>query len=220
MRFSPLIRFLFWNVEKELENERNSLVYIIGLTGSLGSGKSTVARMFAVFGAQIIDADKIAHQQMQPGTRCFRLIVKMFGKDILTSGRINRKKVAAQVFRDPKKLRKLERIIHPAVRKIILLKIKQYKRDKRNKAVVIDVPLLFEAKLNNYVDRSIVVKANKTVQIARAVKLLGITKAEAQRRIKAQMPLRQKIRLADMIIDNNATLTQTQKQVKQIWERL
>ncbi len=195
-------------------------MHVIGLTGSLGSGKSTVARMFADLGAKVIDADKIAHQQMRLGAPCFRPILKMFGKDILTSGKIDRKKVAAQVFRDPKKLRKLEKIIHPVVRKALLAKIKQYKRSKRNRVVVIDVPLLFEAKLNDCVDCSIVVKADQVTQIARAGKFLGITKSEAERRIKAQMPLRQKIRLADMIIDNNATLKQTQKQVKQTWERL
>ena len=193
---------------------------VIGLTGSLGSGKSTAAMMFSDLGAKVLNADKIAHQQIRPGAKCFRPIVKAFGGDILTTGRIDHKKVAARVFRDSRQLRKLERIIHPEVRKVILAKIKKYKSSKRKDVVVIDVPLLFESKLNDHVDISIVVKANRATQIARATKLLGITKAEAERRIKAQMPLRQKIRLADMIIDNDGTLTQTKKQVKQIWEKL
>ncbi len=195
-------------------------MHVIGITGSLGSGKSTVARMFADLGAKVIDADKIARQLIQPGAPCFKSVVKMFGEDVLRSGRIDRQQVALEVFRDLRKLHKLERIIHPFVRKHIQQKIRQYKKNKRNKVVVIDVPLLFEAKLNDCVDSAIVVKASKANSIVRATKLLGITKAEAKRRIKAQMPLRQKIRLADMIIDNDSKLKQTQKQVKQIWERL
>ena len=190
---------------------------VIGLTGSLGSGKSTVAGMFAALGAEVLDADAIARQQTRPGTVCFRRIVKAFGKGILKAGRIDRKKVAQQVFRDPKQLRELERIVHPEVRKEISAQIK---RLKRKKIVVIDVPLLFEAKMDRDVDISVVVNASRTHQIARAAKLLDISKAEARRRIKAQMPLRQKIRLADMIIDNDGTIQQTKEQVKQIWEKL
>lgn len=193
---------------------------VMGITGSLGAGKSTVAAMFGELGAKVLDADKIAHQQMRSGTACFRAILNALGKDILTAGKIDRKKVAACVFRDCKQLRKLERIVHPAVRRVILAKVKQYKRNRPKIVVVIDVPLLFESKLNSHVDLAVVVKASRAKQITRATKMLGITKAEAVRRLKVQMPLRKKIRLADMIIDNNATLKHTQKQVKQIWKKL
>ena len=144
----------------------------------------------------------------------------MFGKDIIASGRIDRKKLASRVFADARQRRRLEQIIHPKVRKIIVKKLREGKRDKSRRVIVIDVPLLFEAKLNRCVDHTIVVTAGTPEQIARAARNLGITKAEAKRRIKAQMPLRQKIRLADIIIDNHGTFNQTQKQVKQIWERL
>ena len=128
--------------------------------------------------------------------------------------------MAARVFQDPKQLRKLEKIIHPEVCKEILLRIKQYRKRKQKTVVIVDVPLLFESKLNRDVDIVIVVKASRTARITRATQLLDVTQAEAKRRIKAQMPLRQKIRLADMIIDNDGTLNQTRKQVKQIWEKL
>jgi len=193
---------------------------VIGVTGSLGSGKTTVATMFADLGAKVLSADKIAHQKMQRSAACFHPIVKTFGEDILTAGRIDRRKVAARVFKNPKLLRKLEGIVHPEVRKEIISKVKQYKKRRQSTVIVLDVPLLFESKLDRGVDIAIVVKAARAKQIARATKLLGITKAEAERRIKIQMPLQQKIRLADIIIDNNGTFKQTKKQVEQIWERL
>jgi len=193
---------------------------VIGVTGGLGSGKTTVAGMFKDLGAKILDADKIARRQLLPKGKCFKAVIKVFGKNIVTSGKIDRKRVADRVFKDLKKLRQLEQIIHPEVRKEIIKKIQNYKVRKRKTVIVLDVPLLFESKFHRHVDISIVVKASKAVQVARATKLLGMTKAEAQRRIKAQMPLRKKIRLADMIIDNQGSLIQTKKQVKLIWEKI
>ncbi len=110
--------------------------------------------------------------------------------------------------------------MHPAVGKVLKKHVGQFRKNKRKRSLILDVPLLFEAKLDELCDGIFVVKATRDKQIARAIKLLGITKAEAARRIKAQMPLRKKIRLADIIIDNNKTFKQTQKQVKQIWEKL
>jgi len=187
---------------------------VIGLTGSLGSGKSTVAAMFTDLGAKVLDADKIAHQQITPKGECFRKVISVFGKGILTAGRIDRKKVAQRVFGDIRQLRELEQIIHPVVRKVIKTRIQQHKAKKGTGVLVIDVPLLFESKLNEYVDFSIVVKVNRGAQITRATKQLGMSKIDVERRIKTQMSLQQKIRLADVIIDNNGTLTNTKKQVK------
>lgn len=191
---------------------------MIGLTGSLGTGKTTVSKMFADCGAKVLNADRITHQLMTPKGACFKKVVASLGKEILTAGRIDRRKVAARVFSDLRQLRALEKIIHPAVRKIIRGKIQKLKR--RKGVIVIDVPLLFESKLSKDVDYSIVVKTNRATQMARVTKKLGMTRADAKRRIKAQMPLRQKIRLADITIDNNGTLTNTKKQVKRIWEKL
>jgi dephospho-CoA kinase len=193
---------------------------VIGVTGGLGTGKSTVAAMLARLGAKVVDADKIARRLLNPDEACFGPVVRMFGRDILTRGRVDRKKVARVVFRDPARLKKLERVIHPEVRKVILSEIQKLKERGRTAILVVDVPLLFEAGFDNLVDRSVVVTAAMAVQIERAAKKLGITKAEARRRIKAQMPLRQKIRFADIIIDNNGTLIQTKKQVKRLWEKL
>ena len=196
------------------------MTYVIGITGSLGAGKSTVAGMFAELGAKVLDADKIAHRQIRPKAPCFDPIVKAFGEGILTAGRIDRKRIAARVFHNPRERRRLQNIIHPQVRRVIKSEIKRYKKSKRRKVIILDVPLLFESKLDREVDMTIVVKTNRTVQVARVTKLFKLTKAEVAARIKVQMPLRQKIRLADIIIDNNATLKQTKKQVIQIWKKL
>ena len=193
---------------------------VIGLTGSLGTGKTTVAAMFADFGAKVLNADRIAHQQITPKGACFKRVVRTLGKNILTAGRIDRRKVAASVFTNSRQLHKLERIIHPVVRNVLRTKIQEYKKGKGKVVVVMDVALLFESKLNVDSDLTVVVKTSRVTQINRAIKQLNITKADAKRRIKAQMPLQEKIRLADMIIDNNGTLTNTKKQVKQIWEKL
>ena len=193
---------------------------VIGLTGSLGTGKTTVAAMFADFGAKVLNADRIAHQQITPKGACFKRVVRTLGKNILTAGRIDRRKVAASVFTNSRQLHKLERIIHPVVRKVLRTKIQEYKKGKGKVVVVMDVALLFESKLNVDSDLTVVVKTSRVTQINRAIKQLNITKADAKRRIKAQMPLEKKIRIADMIIDNNGTLTNTKKQVKQIWEKL
>jgi len=186
---------------------------VIGVTGSLGTGKSTVATMLAEQGAKVLDADLIARRQLHRGKEGFQKIVKVFGSEILTQGRVDRKKLAEIVFNDEKCLRKLEGIIHPAVRKEILQKLEKYKKG-RQQVVVLDVPLLFESGLDAYVDLKIVVKATRDIQIQRAIQQLKITKVQAIKRIKAQMPLRAKMRLADIIIDNSGNLNQTRKEVK------
>lgn len=193
---------------------------VIGLTGGLASGKTTVARMFGDLGAQIIDADKIAHRQLRKGSLCYNRIIRLLGREILVSGKIDRRKVASRVFNNHQLLQKLERIVHPVVRKTIIHLIEVNNRRRRKRIIVLDVPLLYETKLDKLVDVTIVVQASRAAQLQRAVNGLHITKADAQRRLKAQMPLQKKIRMADILIDNNKTLTITQKQVKRIWEKL
>ena len=195
-------------------------MHVIGLTGGLGSGKSTVAAMFSALGAKVLDADKIAHRQIRPDGPCFRSVIKLLGGSILTAGRIDRKKIAERVFKDKRLLRQLEGIIHPVVRDVLVMAIERFKKGRRFRAVVTDVPLLFEVGFDRHVDLAVVVYASRRQQITRAARMLNISKSEAIRRIRAQMPLRQKIRLADIIIDNSGTFNQTQKQVKQLWEEL
>jgi len=169
---------------------------IIGVTGSLGTGKTTVSVMFRSLGAHVIDADKIVHRIL---------------------GKSARKRLAGFVFDRPQTLKKLCRIIHPLVKKEIFLELKKH---KSSRAIVIDAPLLVESGLDKKCDYLLVVKANLKQQLGRAGESLSLSKDQIRKRIKQQMPLRKKMRLADFIIDNRGTLKNTEKQVKDIWEEI
>ena len=190
---------------------------VVGLTGGLATGKSTVTAMFARLGAKVIDADRIVHRELRRGGCCYAPVIRAFGTQIAGESGIDRKKLAAVVFNDKRKLKRLERIVHPTVRSGVNEELKKY---RGGEIAVIEVPLLFEAGFNRYVDTTIVVTASRRSQIERSRRSLKITRTEALRRIKAQMPLRDKIRRADIIIDNSKTKTQTHKQVKAIWQKL
>lgn len=170
---------------------------IVGLTGSFGTGKTTVARMFKKLGAEVIDADKIVHKFIDASTR---------------------KKLAKIVFKRKAYLELLCKIIHPLVIKRIKKEIKQLKPKKN--IVIIDAPLLIESGLHRIVDILIVVKAKKATQIQRAMRHMGLRKDEISKRIRFQMPLREKINLADFVIDNDGTIDETRRQVMDIWKKL
>lgn len=190
---------------------------VVGLTGGFATGKSTVAAMFARLGAKVIDTDKIVHKEMRRGGRCHAPIIRAFGRQVAGKDGIDRKKLGEIVFADRRKLKRLERIVHPKVRSGINEELKKY---RGREIAVIEVPLLFEAGFDRYVDTTIVVTASRRSQVERSRRSLKVTRTEAMRRISAQMPLRDKIRRADIIIDNSKTKTQTHKQVKAIWQKL
>ena len=188
----------------------------LGITGSFGSGKTTVARFFQKLGAKVVDADKITHALIAPQGACFKGIVKAFGRSILTSGRIDRKKLAEVVFRSPLKRRKLERIIHPRV----IARIKNEIRKNKGKLVVVEIPLLFEKDLQKMFDVVAVVDVNQTNQINRLKKRAALTTGEILERIRAQWPIKRKIKLADCVIDNTGSLQKTKKQVLELYKIL
>jgi len=191
---------------------------IIGVTGSLGTGKSTVARMLAKRGAKVLDADKIGHQALRKNSGTYKGIVRHFGGGILNANKaINKKKLAATVFADRKKLKQLTDIIHPFVTDKIVEYLKQ--RNPKD-IIIIDAPLLIEAKLIDLLDKLVVVKASRGVQLYRCMKGKQIKRGEALSRIKNQMPLSKKIKMADFVIDNNDTMKETRKQVDQIWREI
>jgi dephospho-CoA kinase len=189
---------------------------LLGLTGSFGSGKSTVAGMLGSFGAQIIDADKIAHLVYKPNADAYRKIVDCFGKGILRRDkRIDRKKLSLVVFKSESSLRKLNAIVHPQVIRVIREKLKAASKP----VVVLDAPLLIEVGLTSLVDKLIVVKISRKLQMERVSKRTGLARERISRIIKAQMSLADKVRLADFVIDNSGNIAATKKQVKQMWEK-
>jgi len=192
---------------------KNKKKIIIGITGTFGSGKTTVANIFRFFGARVIDADKIAHRLLIPGSQTYEKIIRNLGPAILKKDKtIDRRRLAAIVFEDKKKRDKLNNITHPEVIRIIKSKI----RDASSKVIVLDAPLLIEAGLVNLVDKLIVVKISPKKQMSRLLAKTPLDKDKILKRINAQMAQNQKIRLADFIIDNSASIKQTRKQAEEI----
>ncbi|MCM8789500.1 MAG: dephospho-CoA kinase [Candidatus Omnitrophica bacterium] len=187
---------------------------VLGITGSFGTGKSTVARMFKLLGAKVIDADRIAREAIKRDTGGYKKICALFGKEILRKNKeIDRMRLAEIVFKDIKSLRKLNSIVHPVVKQKILTQINKEKEG----IIVLDAPLLIEANLKSIVDRLIVVTAKRATQIGRIQRKSDLDKASIIRRIRSQLPLKEKEELADFIIDNNSTLEKTREQVRRIY---
>lgn len=175
---------------------------LVGITGGVASGKTTVAGIFKQCGAVVIDADKLARDVVNPSKPAWREIVKTFGKGVLNPDRtINRHVLGTMVFRHPAKRRSLEQIIHPRVAREQIRLTRKAARTNPKAVVVYDVPLLFEAGIDKRVDKIIVVTADRKTQVARLRTRNGLTVAEALRRIKSQMPLTKKCRRADYILD-------------------
>jgi len=190
---------------------------IVGLTGSLGSGKSTVAGIFKSFGAKVIDADAITRELLAPGGKAEKKVAKVFGHAILCANKINRVALANIVFHDPRELKKLTEILYPIGLKQIK---KQIVEHKNAKLIILDVPLLFESGWDKLSDVNIVVQSNQKIQIKRIQKSRSLSEADIKRRIQCQMPIKEKLQRADIVIDNRGSLAQTRVQVRAIVHRL
>ena len=194
---------------------------VIGVTGGLGTGKSTVARMFQRLGAAVLDADAIAHEAMAPRRLAWRQVVRAFGAAVLNPDQtVNRARLAQRVFRDEQARRRLERIIHPQVLRELRQRMGRLRRARRVRAVVLDVPLLIEAGGAGVVDALVVVTAPPEVQRRRLARRHGWSAEETNRRIRAQWDLAAKAALADDVVDNSDGVDATRTQVKRIWRRL
>jgi dephospho-CoA kinase len=187
---------------------------IIGVTGGLATGKSTVADMFVAKGAVKIDADAIAHELLLNDAGIIKTVIAAFGDDIVAAGKIDRRKLAARVFSDKDGLARLSRIMHPA----IIRRMNETLLGIKEGTVVIDAPLLIEAGLTGMVDVVVVVTAARATQIKRATER-GISKDEAEAIIASQMPLSEKEKLADHIIDSDKEIDTTKKGVDGIWKK-
>ena len=180
----------------------SAAMILVGLTGGVATGKSTVAAMFKRCGAFVIDADALARNVVAPGKPAWRDIVTVFGGKILNPDRtINRRALGAIVFRNKAKLKRLERIIHPRVAQEQMRLTKAASKKNPHAVVIYDVPLLFEARINKRVEKTIVVTADRETQIARLKKRNGFTRTEALRRIRSQMSLAKKVAHADYVFD-------------------
>jgi len=193
---------------------------IVGLTGGIAAGKSTVSQMFKDLGAYLIDFDELAREVVKPGKRAWQKIVEYFGNDILNEDlTLNRQKLGELVFHDPKKLRKLNEIVHPEVFREDQ-RITDEILSKNPRALIIkDIPLLTEAGAQKLVEKIIVVYASSQTQLERMIER-GFNEEEARARIDAQAPLEEKLKYADFIIYNDGPLEDTRKQVAEIYLKL
>lgn len=193
---------------------------IVGLTGGIATGKSTVSRRFAELGAEVIDADLIAREIVEPGEPALMEIHRLFGPSVIDEeGRLDRAALAEIVFRDAHARKKLEAIIHPRVRGRMRSRVERVKEEGRAPVVICDIPLLFETQVNlDWIDRTLVVYAPPDVQRERLMARNGLSEDEAERRIQAQIPVAEKVRRADYVIDNSGDLVETLKQVDRLWK--
>ncbi len=196
------------------------MVIIVGLTGGIASGKSTVAGMFKQLGAYLIDYDVLARGVVSPHLRAWKGIVEYFGTEVLNEdSTINRGMLAEMVFNDATKLAKLNEIVHPAVLEEDEQRTEEIRRIDPAAIVIKDVPLLFETDCREFVDKVVLVNASKENQMKRLIDR-GLDPEEAAKRIRAQMPLAEKVNLADFVIQNNGSLVETRRQVEMIYEAL
>ncbi|MBC7234738.1 MAG: dephospho-CoA kinase [Chloroflexi bacterium] len=191
--------------------------YVIGLTGNIAVGKSTVAAMLAELGACVIDADQLAHEAMRPGTEVQRRIVAHFGPGVLDAeGRIDRRALGDIVFADAAALRALEQIVHPAVIAETLRRLATCTAP----VAVVEAIKLIEAGMDRHCDAVWVVTASHQEQVRRLMETRSLTRAQAELRIDAQPPAEEKVARADVVIDNSATLDATWQQVVRAWNRI
>ena len=193
----------------------------VGLTGGIASGKSTVARMFVALGAHLIDFDKLAHEVQEPGKTAWQEIIKYFGDGILNQDdTINRNRLSQIVFTDRKKLEALNNIVHPLVFNLWQERLDEIKKQEKHAIVLSDVPLLFEGKTQDLFDLTMLILISPEEQISRLIERNSVSHEDAEQRLKSQMPIADKIGLADIVIDNQSDVSQTEKKVVEIWQQL
>jgi dephospho-CoA kinase len=195
-------------------------VKLVGLTGGIASGKSTVAKILQSLGAAVVNADDLAREVVEPGHEAWKEIVASFGADILQSDQtLDRQKLRTLIFNQPEARKRLESIIHPRVRALAEERIRQYAA-AGYPVVIYEVPLLFEGNLQEWLRPVILVACDVETQTARLQKRDHLTAADAEKHIAAQMSLKDKRRLADYVIENNGSLEDLERQTRQILEEI
>ena len=193
----------------------------VGLTGGIACGKSTVAKMFVYDGAYLIDFDRLAHEVQEPEKPAWKEVVKKFGREILREdGKIDRFKLGNIVFTDKKKLKLLNKIVHPLVFQEWDARLEKISRKDKHAVILSDIPLLFEGNMQHLFDLTLLVFIEPEEQIRRLMARNHISREEARKRLNSQMPIDEKIALADMVIDNKGSIAETEKKVKKVWLEL
>jgi dephospho-CoA kinase len=194
-------------------------VLLVGLTGGIGSGKTAVARMLEARGAVVFDADLFAREAVEPGTPGYERVVERFGPNVLEpGGGIDREALAAVVFADPAARRDLEAITHPEIRRLFAEGTEAY-RDT-DAVVVFSAPLLVETGMHTAFEVLVVVSAPAGMQVQRLMRDRAMTESAVRERIAAQLPLEEKAEAADILIDNDGTLEELERQVDRLWTEL
>jgi len=191
---------------------------IVGLTGGLGAGKTTIAGLFQACGATIIDADQLARDVVQPGKPAWKDIKRQFGPEVLHSDHtLNRQALAQLVFKNPAKLKILQKIIHPRVAREQARLTRTINAANPHAVIIYDAALLIEAGAHRRMNHVIVVKADRSTQISRVCRRDGLTKTAALRRMRHQMPFREKLQYADTVLDGTWTRPRLRRAVKSLY---
>jgi dephospho-CoA kinase len=194
-------------------------VLLVGLTGGIGSGKSTVARLLEKRGAVVFDADLLAREAVEPGTPGHAAVIERFGADVLApGGELDREALASIVFADPSARRDLEEIVHPEVRRLFAEGSEEYRDTER--VVVFSAPLLVETGMHTAFEILVVVSATVATQIERLMRQRGMSEPSIRARIDAQAPLEDKAAAADFLVDNEGSLDELESQVERLWNDL
>lgn len=192
---------------------------VIGLTGSIGTGKSEVARQLEILGASIISADQVGHEAYTPNTEAWEQVVAAFGDDILQDDKdIDRRKLGAIVFSDPSQLEKLNAIMHPRMARMVSDKI-EVLRGQGVKVVVVEAALLFEAGWDTLVEEVWVTDTSEDIVVGRLKDRNGLSEEEAKKRINSQMDRAERIERSDFVIDNSSDMAGLEIAIKELWDR-
>ncbi|MEA3437956.1 MAG: dephospho-CoA kinase [Thermodesulfobacteriota bacterium] len=215
----PVTHKKFETTIKNFRGKNNCLV--VGLTGGIASGKSTVSNMLEELGAPLIDFDLIARQVVEPGTHGLEAIVNYFGKQILAEdGTLDRKKLSKIVFKDFEKRKKIESFTHPPIYEEFFKQIDAIAKKDPDAVIQISIPLLIEQSMQNAFDNLIIVYVSRKTQIERLAQRDGISIKEAANILKSQLPIAEKVGFANFIINNETTVEETRKQVNKMWQEL
>lgn len=193
---------------------------IIGLTGGIGSGKSTISKVLAHLGAVVIDADKMGHEVFKPGTKAWQEVVDAFGQGIISAdGTIDRRKLGEIVFRNPGARAKLNQVMHPLIYEQVKSRIEEYGR-KGVAIIIVEAPLLLEVGWKSLVDEIWVTSASEATVIKRLKEQKGLSEAQSLARVRAQLTDEERIRQADVVIDTDCALDELKERVEALWRKL